>query len=140
MDEAGSAGLGIGGLLQSWALFSRARGYPSRMRQDYRNMLPVEKSHPQMLFAGGRKVQSFAVTPRAVWERAHWVQMGWRGSRSTFSIPGPTSVSSVVYEPPSLPLRADSWLPAGGKGYLGGSSLAQGDPQDTHRPAAPFSY
>lgn len=58
----------------------------------------MEKFSPQMLFAGGRKVQMFAVTPRAVWERAHWVQMGWRGSRSI--IYRPTSLSLVVYEPP----------------------------------------
>lgn len=108
------------------------------MRQDDRNTFPVEKSFPQMLLAGGRKVQTFAVTSRAVWERAHWVQMGWKGSRSTFSIHSPTSASLAAYEPPSLPLWADSWPPAGGKVYLGAAPGLGGE-WDMHRPAASFS-
>lgn len=62
----------------------------------------MEKSCPQMLFAGG-VVQTFAVTPRAVREGAPWVRMGWNGSHSTFSPHRPTSASLVVYEHPSLP-------------------------------------
>lgn len=82
-------------------------------------------------------MQPFAVTPGAVSGRGSGVRLCWGGSLSTFSIHSPTSASSVVYEPPSLPFLADSRLPAGGKGYLGLLPGA-GGAQDTHRPPAPF--
>lgn len=103
-------------------------GCPGGMRRDHRDTFPGEKSRPQALFAGGRKAQPFAVAPGAVPGRGWLVRVCWGGSRSTFPIHSPTSASSVVYEPPSLPFpsRLTHGFQLEGKATWG-SSLAQGE-------------
>lgn len=44
-------------------VFSVTLSSPGRMRQDYRNVLPMEKSCVRVLFAGGREVQIFVGEP-----------------------------------------------------------------------------
>lgn len=56
-------GRGVGALLPSTDVFSVTLGSTGRMRQNYRNMLPKEKSCVRVLFAGGREVQIFVGKP-----------------------------------------------------------------------------
>lgn len=110
-----------GGILQRGGSPGRRR-----MREGDRDTFPGEKSCPQTLFAGGRKGGRCSpwLSPQELCGEGAWCC--WGGSRSTFSLHSPTSASSAVCEPPSLPFPADSRLPAGGKGYLG-LLLVQGE-------------
>lgn len=78
----------------------------------------MEKSCPQMLLAGGRKVQTFAVTLSCVETSSVGADGLERVSLHLLCSQANICLISC-HKPLSLPLWADSWLPAGGEGYLG---------------------
>lgn len=106
-------------------VFSVTLSSPGRMRQDYRNVLPMEKSCVRVLFAGGREVQIFVGEP---------------GARS--GLPGCRGAGEGGEKPSAPPGQALAYgllmnLLTRRKGCLG-LLLVSGGWWDTHRPAAPF--